>query len=473
MSRGRRGLPPWCDGPVLVLLVAAFVSGVGVFLVVPYLALHLRDGAGLSSAAVGLLLGLSYWSTRVSGLAAGALTQRWGMRRVMVFGSLLRVAGYPLLLGDSLAQVTCAVLLIGTGAGVFLPVARAALLRAVAEEHQLKAIGVRNMCANAGAALGPLAGMLVFVRGPVVLFVLAAAAFAALIPLLWRLRLPEAKGGAGTGPAYWRGAVALAGRRPVLLITAATTLLGLAVVQLESAFPLLVTSGPSVRPAGGLFLVNAALVIVAQSAVTRAVTGRGVRPVFVAGFALFAAAFVLLSAPASWWPLWLLAIGAFSVGEVAVSLWIDDRVRAQGADDATTVYGVSGVGDACGGLVGALFGAALIGGTQHSTPAADGWSGYWALAPLLMAVVLALIPLLPASARTGAPGRAAEAMTDPGAEVTAPAEPEIASGRREAPYAAPAPAGRTGADALPDHSDPLPVVRLDDFGALTKEEVRR
>ena len=50
--------------------------------------------------------------------------------------------------------------------------------------------------------------------------------------------------------------------------------------------------------------------------------------------------------------MWLVAVGVFSVAEVGVSLWIDDRVRAQGADDATTVYGLSGVGDACGGLAG-------------------------------------------------------------------------------------------------------------------------
>ena len=142
----------------MVLLIAAFVSSVGVFLVVPYLGLYLRDTAGLSSATVGLLLGLNYWGTRVSGLAAGALVHRWGMRPVMLLGNLLRVAGYLLLLGDSLAQVTCAVLLIGIGAGVFFPVAKACLLRVVDEEHQLKAIAARNMCANTGVALGPCRG---------------------------------------------------------------------------------------------------------------------------------------------------------------------------------------------------------------------------------------------------------------------------------------------------------------------------
>ncbi|WP_329251629.1 MFS transporter [Streptomyces sp. NBC_01478] len=410
-------LPPWCGGPVRVLLVAAFVSSVGVFLVVPYLGIYLRDTAGLSSATVGLLLGLTYWGTRVSGLAAGALAHRWGMRRVMVLGNLLRVAGYVLLLGDSLAQITCAVLLIGTGAGVFFPVAKAYLLRVVDEEHQLKAIAARNMCANTGVALGPLVGMLVFVQGPQGLFLLAAAAFGALNVLL--LRLPIRQDGDGPAPAYWRNAAALALRRPVVLVTAATTLLGVAVVQLESTFPLLVSRGPSTWLAGALFLINALLVIVVQPPVMKAVAGGGVRTVFVTGFALFAASFVLLSAPGSLWPVWLVAVGVFSVAEVGVSLWIDDRVRALGADDATTIYGLSGVGDACGGLAGALLGASLIGGA-HSSP--DVWNGYWALAPMLMAAVLALGPLLPAAPRTGRsrPTRQAGRSPDPSTKGDAP-----------------------------------------------------
>jgi DHA1 family multidrug resistance protein-like MFS transporter len=290
------------------------------------------------------------------------------------------------------------VLLIGIGAGVFFPVAKACLLRVVDEEHQLKAIAARNMCANTGVALGPLVGMLVFVQGPQGLFLLAAGAFGALNVLLLRLRLPQRQDGGEPAPAYWRNAAALAVRRPVVLVTAATTLLGVAVVQLESTFPLLVARGPSTWLAGALFLINALLVIVVQPPVMKVVAGGGARPVFVAGFALFAASFVLLSAPGSLWPVWLVAVGVFSVAEVGVSLWIDDRVRAQGADDATTVYGLSGVGDACGGLAGAFLGASLIGDAHSSS--ADVWSGYWALAPMLMAAVLALGPLLPATPRT-------------------------------------------------------------------------
>lgn len=397
MSRvPRPSLPPWCTGPVLTLLFGAFLSSVGVFLVVPYLAIYLRDTATLSAATVGLLLGLNYWSTRISGMAAGALAHRWGMRRTMLLGNLLRAVGYLLLLGETSAQATCAVLLIGTGAGVYFPVAKACLLHVVDDVHQLKAIAIRNMCANTGVALGPLIGMLVFVHGPEALFVLATVAFGALNVLLLRMRLPRTADRAESAPSYWHSAAALAVRRPVVVIVAATTLLGLAIVQLDSTFPLLASRGPSTWLTGALFVINAVLVIVVQTSVAKAVAAMGNRIAFGAGYALFATSFALLSAPASLWFLWLVAVGVFSVAEVSVSLWIDNGVRTQGADQAATIYGLAGVGDAFGGLAGAMLGASLVGSAPAAT-SADGWSGYWALAPLLMAVVLALAPLLPAS----------------------------------------------------------------------------
>lgn len=396
-------LPPWCTGPALTLLFGAFLSSVGVFLVVPYLAIYLRDTAMLAAATVGLLLGMNYWSTRVSGMGAGALAHRWGMRRTLLLGNLLRVVGYLLLLGESPAQVSCAVLLIGTGAGVYFPVAKACLLHVVADEHQLKAIAVRNMCANAGVALGPLIGMLVFVHGPAGLFVLAAAAFVLLNLLLLRLRLPQSADRADFAQAYWHSAAALALRRPVVLVIAATTLLGLAIVQLDSTFPLLASRGPSAWLTGALFVINAVLVIVVQPPVAKVIATVGDRTAFGAGFALFAASFVLLAAPGSLWPLWLLAVGVFSVAEVGVSLWIDNRVRRHGADQATTIYGLAGVGDACGGLAGALLGASLAGGAQ-----ATGWSSYWVLAPMLMVAVLVSSRLLSATGRPAAAEMAQE-----------------------------------------------------------------
>ncbi|MFI9503651.1 MFS transporter [Nocardia sp. NPDC052566] len=391
-----RALPAWCRGPARTLLFGAFLSSVGVFLVVPYLAIYLRDAAALAAATVGLLLGLNYWSTRVFGMAAGAVAHRWGMRRTMVAGNLLRAVGYLLLLGDSPARVTCAVLLIGAGAGVYFPVAKACLLHVVDDEHQLEAIAARNMCANAGVALGPLIGMLVFVHGPAGLFILAAAAFGVLNILLLPLRLPPNAGRTETAPAYWRGTAALAVRRPVVLVIVATTLLGLAIVQLDSTFPLLVSRGPSTWLAGALFLINALLVIVVQQPVAKVVATMGDRTSFGIGFALFAASFALLSVPESLWVLWLVAVGVFSVAEVSVSLSIDNRVRTQGADQATTIYGLAGIGDAFGGLAGAMLGASLAGTAQASA----GWSDYWVLAPMVLIAVLVASPLLSPTLRT-------------------------------------------------------------------------
>lgn len=410
----RLRLPEWCTGSVLVLLLGAFTSSVGVLFVAPYLSIHLYRSGGLSAAAVGVILGLSYWSTRASGLAAGALADRIGQRRVMLFGNGLRAVGYLLLTGQSVAQIVVAVLLVGTGSGLFFPVSKAHLLHLVDEKHQLNAIAARNVFANAGVAIGPLLGMVVFATGPWLLFVSAAAAFGALTLLL--LRLPEVRHG-GAASHYWRNAARMLGRRSIVLIILATTVLGLAIVQLESAFPLLVgEKGGTTALAGVLFLVNAIVVIVAQPVMVKVVTRLSVRQSLTGGFVLFASSFALLATPSSLWPLWLAGIVVFSLAEVWVSLWIDDRVREEGQHEAATIYGFSGLGDAFGGLGGALLGTALVGWDSGPLPGFS--SAYWTLGALLLISTLGVQALVPRAARRSATSESERAGAHPGEERT-------------------------------------------------------
>lgn len=419
--------PVWCTGPVLVLLFGAFVSCVGVLFVAPYLSLYLHERAGLSATTVGLLLGLSYWATRVSGIVAGALTNRLGPRAVMLLGNGLRTGGYLLLITDSVPLLAAALLIVGVGSGIFFPVSKGYLLRLVDEEHQLRAIAVRNVFANAGVAVGPLAGLLVFVQGPGLLFTLAAGIFGVLTVLL--LRLPRVVEDTPV-PRYWRAAARLAVRRSVVLVMLATALLGLAIVQLESAFPMLVARGPSTALVSALFLVNALVVIVAQPVMVKAVSALSSRGSMAGGFALFAVSYAVLSVPSGLWPLWLAAVVVFSLAEVWVSLWIDDRVRREGAEEATTIYGVSGVSDACGGLGGAFLGTVLVGTGTGALPGLD--SAYWLLGLLVLLAVAGMWAAVPTS---WAYGR----------EDSAPAPAGVDEGSR----AAPRPAGAVAGTAPP------------------------
>lgn len=386
----RRARPDWCTGPVLVLLLGAFVSSVGVLLVAPFLSIYLHRTGGVPAAAVGLLLGVSYWSTRASGLVAGALAGRMPPRRVMLSGNGMRAAGYLLLATGSPAWITAAVLLVGTGSGLFFPVSKAYLLRLVDDEHQLPAISARNVCANTGVALGPLLGMAVFAAGPRLLFPAAAAVFGLLTLVL--LRLPEV-GGEPPAASYWRSAAALAVRRSVVVVMVGTALLGLAVVQLESALPLLVARGPTTALAGLVFLVNAGIVVAAQPAAVRVVTRLPGRASTAGGFGLFAAGILLVSVPPAVWPLWLAGVVLFSAGEVWVSLWIDDRVRREEPAAVAAVYGLSGVSDACGGFAGAWLGTALAGSHGAAVPGLP--SSYWTLAVAVTAAAALACALLP------------------------------------------------------------------------------
>ncbi|WP_181799606.1 MFS transporter [Kitasatospora acidiphila] len=404
-SARRFRLPAWCTRPVLVLLLASFISSVGVLLFAPYLALYLHRDEGLPAGLAGIVLGLSYWSTRAVGLVAGGLADRFGPVRVMVAGNAVRAVGVLLLTGTSPLQITLAVLLVGGGAGLFFPISKACLLRLVDSESQLKALAARNVCANAGVAIGPLAGMAVFAHGPALLLDAAAVVFGGLTLVL--LVVPEGPR-RPAGVSYWSSVARVLASRTVIVAVLATTVLGAAIVQLESAFPLLAGQGAPAT-VGILFLVNAGMVIVAQPALVKAVARFSARSSMSGGLLCFAVSFAVAAAAGGRW-LWLAAaVVVFSIAEVWVSLWIDDLVRREGADNAATIYGISGLGDAFGGLAGAMVGGVLVAADSGLVPGVR--NSYWLLgAAVLVAMAIGqlLLPRDQLKHGRSAEGRSAE-----------------------------------------------------------------
>ena len=83
-----------------------FVFNLGFYAVVPFLAIFLRDDLALSGTLVGLILGLRTFCQQGMFLLGGALSDRFGARRVVLAGCMVRISGYLLLAcGKSVAPV--------------------------------------------------------------------------------------------------------------------------------------------------------------------------------------------------------------------------------------------------------------------------------------------------------------------------------------------------------------------------------
>ncbi|WP_107428726.1 MFS transporter, partial [Streptomyces kebangsaanensis] len=302
---GRVRLPPLLR--LLILTQLAF--NIGFFAVLPFLAEHLGRAIGMAGWLVGLVLGLRTFSQQGLFVVGGALTDRYGVRPVVLTGCALRIAGFAWLgYAERTWAVIGAVLLIGFAAALFSPAVESEVARqAVAWEEagggaRTRVLALFTVAGQAGAFVGPLLGALLLavdfrtacLAGAGV-FVLVLAGHVRLLPqhIPGRARV-RMRGGTG----------ALLRNRRFLALCCAYGACLLAYNQLYLALPAEVERATgSQAPLAWLFALSSLLVVTAQLFVTRWAGDRlAPRRAMAAGLLLIAAGFAGVAAarPAEW-----------------------------------------------------------------------------------------------------------------------------------------------------------------------------
>jgi MFS family permease len=180
-----RGAGTWAtlrsfSWPIRLLVINQLGVNVGFYMLVPYLAGYLAEGAGLSAAVVGLVLGARNLSQQGLFLVGGSAADRLGTRGVIIAGCALRTVGFGLFaLGSSVPLLLAASVLAGLAGALFAPAVRSYVALA-APDRRAEAFAVFNVFANAGALIGPLAGGLLLLGGFRVTALCAAGVFAVL-----------------------------------------------------------------------------------------------------------------------------------------------------------------------------------------------------------------------------------------------------------------------------------------------------
>lgn len=170
-------LLPWS---ARFLIVNQFGVWLGFFLVVPLLATHGTVELGISSAAVGLVLGLRTLSQQGPMFFAGLAADRAGLRTALLTGCVLRVVSLVLLaLADGLWQLLGAITVFGLAGSLIAPATRA-YLGLTAGERRTEAFALFNSASVLGSALGPLVAVAASPLGFDVTCYLAAAVFGAM-----------------------------------------------------------------------------------------------------------------------------------------------------------------------------------------------------------------------------------------------------------------------------------------------------
>ncbi|MDQ4046900.1 MAG: MFS transporter, partial [Actinomycetota bacterium] len=104
------------------LLGAQLVFNLGFYAVIPFLAGAMGGDYGLDAAAVGLVLGTRTFSQQGMFLVGGLLADRWGARRAILTGCLVRIAGDATLAAASdFTLFLLGAVLTGAGGALFSP----------------------------------------------------------------------------------------------------------------------------------------------------------------------------------------------------------------------------------------------------------------------------------------------------------------------------------------------------------------
>lgn len=264
-----RALP----GTVRLLLVNQLGVMFGFYLLVPFLAVYLRNELMLATAAVGAIIGVRSLFQQGLTVLGGTAADRFGCRPVIILGCALRAVGFAMfVLFDNVTGLLLAAVITGLAGAIFSPATRA-YLAMESGERRLDAFALFNVAYSVGALTGPLVGSVLitvdfrWVAGCaslVFLVLTVAQAFA----------LPDRRPERATGSVLdnWR---TVFGDRGFLLFSVSCAGLFTLYNQLYLAIPLAATRATG-QPwaAGAVFTVSTVLTLLWQVRLTTAMSRR-------------------------------------------------------------------------------------------------------------------------------------------------------------------------------------------------------
>lgn len=142
-----------------LMLVTLFLMKAGQFMSLPFLAIYLVKNLSSSPSIISFVIGVGGFTYGVSGLVAGMLVDRIGIKKSLILALLL--GGGALFSFFSIHNVTWYILmsiLIGIGRAVFNVGSKAYGVTKTTHEQRRFTFRLRSMCTDSAAALGPLLG---------------------------------------------------------------------------------------------------------------------------------------------------------------------------------------------------------------------------------------------------------------------------------------------------------------------------
>src|SRR5512136_2093228 len=176
-----------------VVVLVSFIDRIGGTLLFPFFSLYITQKFSVGMTQAGLILGAFSLFGLIGSMAGGALTDKFGRRRLILFG-LVFSALSTLLLGlvNTLAALYPLVVVIGLLSNIAGPAHNAMIADLLPEKQRQEGFGILRVVANLAWIIGPTIGGLVAARSFFMLFVIDSI-LSCIVAFIFYKLIPETK----------------------------------------------------------------------------------------------------------------------------------------------------------------------------------------------------------------------------------------------------------------------------------------
>ena len=260
-----------------VLIIASFIDRVGGALLFPFFTLYITARFGVGMTTVGLIFGLFAISNMVGNTIGGGLTDRWGRKKMLIFGLITSAAAsISLGLTGDIRVFAFMAVLAGLLADTAGPAQQAMVADLLPPHQRADGYGIQRVMANLAVVIGPAIGGFMAASSYLLLFI-GDAITSAITAIIVYFKLDETKPELELGEkaeswlqTYRRYLQALQDR-PFVAFLLASMLATLVYIQLNTTLAVYLRDvhGVPAQGYGWLLSLNALMVVLFQFAITR------------------------------------------------------------------------------------------------------------------------------------------------------------------------------------------------------------
>ncbi|HNR02172.1 MAG TPA: MFS transporter [Anaerolineaceae bacterium] len=303
----------------------SFIDHVGGTMLFPFFALYITQKFNVGMTEAGVVLGLFSVAGLVGQMIGGALTDKFGRRKLIIFG-LVFSALSTLTLGfiNSFSALIPLAVGIGLLSDIAGPAHGAMIADILPENQRQEGFGILRVIGNLAWIIGPTIGGFVAGKSFLALFI-TDAIISSVVAFLFYLLIPETKPESRPGEkpestlTTFKGYFQVLRNSAFMAFMAAGMLMGLVYQQMYNSLSVYLRDNHGIDPKGYGFLLTASAIVVIlfQFSMTRWIKKKPAFKMMALGTLFYMLGFSMFGFVGQYW-LFVLAIVVITIGEMIV-----------------------------------------------------------------------------------------------------------------------------------------------------------